>query len=1270
MFVSRREFLWQWGMSATLPWLSPRRAAGLFRPTPADSSEDRSQPEPDYRFTPHYRTQSPLEGALPALQPGMDSFPLEKYAAEVESVLAGWSQALCQSPPDFGSLARSLASHFRGSAFQPAQEVLLRSEPDLKISLCRSAPEVPLSRDRFVEEFMAHLGHASRFLTAEFKVPCIEVVAGLPQTLRTLVWYDLVSTGSEFYREQRVGTWDLEWERSAEGKLRVRKWQGIEETRSRAAGPIFVDVTAQVFGGNPSYSQQLLRGTDYWRTVLDGACGIDVYGNNGIAAGDIDNDGFDDLYVCQPAGLPNRLYRNRGDGSFEDVTEAAGVGVLDNTACALFADVDNDGYQDLVVVRAAGPLLFRNDGRGRFRLQPNAFRFAQAPQGAFTGAAFGDYDRDGWLDIYFCLYSYYEGLDPYRFPVPYYDAQNGPPNFLLRNGRDGTFSDVTATAGLNQNNNRYSFDCAWCDYNGDGWPDLYVVNDFGRKNLYRNNGDGTFSDVAEEAGVLDIGPGMSSCWFDYDNDGRCDVYVCDMWEPAGRRVSMAEGFMVSAPESVRVLYRRHAKGNSLFRNQGDSHFEDQSAVAGVENAGWSWSCSAWDFDHDGYSDLYIANGMISGPNRQDYESFFWRQAVSQSPATATPSRAYEQGWNAINDRIRSDGTWNGYQRNVFYVNNRNGTFAHAAGALGLDFLDDSRAFSLADFDHDGRLEVFLKNRTGPQLRMLRNVMQGAGDAIVFRLRGRTSNRDAVGAEIVLETAHSRQTRYVQAGSGFVSQHTKEVFFGLGQAATPPRAQIHWPSGSVQKFDNLPVNHRVEIEEGVDQFRAIPFRAPVEPREIHPPQQVVPLPSVSETWLLEPLSAPEFTLLDLAGHGHTLSSYKGRRLLLNFWATWSSPCEGELRLLEEHHARWAAQGLEVLAISVNGPQEAETIRAFARARRLTVAILMASEDVAGIYNVLYRYLFDRRRDLGIPTSFLVDEQGSIVKIYQGPIKPQNVLKDSGEIPRAAEQRLAKSLPFSGTYYGGEFHRNFFTQGVAFLQRGYLDEAQTSFKLVIHDHPDYPEAHYNLGTLYLQKHLLGDAREHLRRAIQLRPDYISALNNLGLVAAEEGRAEEAVRYFQEASRRNPNYTVALQNLSTLYRQQGRLTEAQRVLEQAIQADPDDAESNYGLGIVLAQQGYADRARTYLQKALKLRPEYPEALNNLGVLYLRAGNSSEALATFKECIRVSPGFDQPYLNLARLFAARGEQEKARAVLQQLLDRHPDHHAAREALDQLRPF
>src|SRR4029077_13082359 len=183
--------------------------------------------------------------------------------------------------------------------------------------------------------------------------------------------------------------------------------------------------------------------------------------------------------------------------------------------------------------------------------------------------------------------------------------------------------------------------------------------------------------------------------------------------------------------------------------------------------------------------------------------------------------------------IRSDGTWSGFERNVFYANNGDGTFSDVSGVVGLDFVEDGRAFALADFDHDGRLEVFLKNRNGPQLRLLKNVMPNLPPSIAFRLRGRKSNRDAIGAVVTVETESTRQTRMLQAGSGFLSQHSKELFFGLGESRGPVKASIRWPSGLIQQVSGLPADHRIWVEEGVEPPRTEPFRptriAPVSQR---------------------------------------------------------------------------------------------------------------------------------------------------------------------------------------------------------------------------------------------------------------------------------------------------------------------------------------------------------------------------------------------------------------------------------------------------------
>ena len=608
---------------------------------------------------------------LRKVQAGFDDFVTEKYQDQVAGVLREWSAQLLESPRETLALEKAMTANFSGASLKGATAQAVRTNSALKISRMKFAEEPLIGREAFVEEWRSLMKSFSKMLTAEFQVTSIRTGSpplsspGLPGLLETRVRFELVGTGADFHREQRVGNWELDWEVLPSGDIRLSRWRVIDEVRSRSLAPVFVDIASRAFGGDSSYLAQLAHGTDYWRTVLDGACGIDIYGHNGVSFADVDGDGFDDLYVCQPAGLPNRLYRNRGDGSFEDITAASGLGILENTACALFVDIDNDGRQDAIIVRSNGPLLFLNEGGGKFRPRPDAFQFANPPQGAFTGAAAADYDRDGWLDIYFCLYVYYQGADQYRYPSPYYDAENGPPNFMMRNNRDGSFRDVTRESGLDQNNTRFSFCCGWGDDNGDQWPDLYVVNDFGRKNLYRNKGDGTFVDIAREAGVEDVGAGMSVCWFDYDNDGKEDLYIADMWTAAGKRISEQEVFQKNAGEETRALYRKHAMGNSLLRNGGAGRFEDVSSRSGTGMGRWSWSSDAWDFDHDGFPDLYIANGMISGAAREDLNSFFWRQVVAHSPKESKPSHEYEQGWNAINELIRADGTWSGFERSVF-----------------------------------------------------------------------------------------------------------------------------------------------------------------------------------------------------------------------------------------------------------------------------------------------------------------------------------------------------------------------------------------------------------------------------------------------------------------------------------------------------------------------------------------------------------------------------------------------------------------------------
>jgi Flp pilus assembly protein TadD/peroxiredoxin len=570
---------------------------------------------------------------------------------------------------------------------------------------------------------------------------------------------------------------------------------------------------------------------------------------------------------------------------------------------------------------------------------------------------------------------------------------------------------------------------------------------------------------------------------------------------------------------------------------------------------------------------------------------------------------------------------------------------------------------LADLDGDGRPEVVVKNRNAPQIRILRNMMSELGDAVSVRLRGTKSNRDAIGAAIAVRTGELRQTKYLQAGTGFLSQHSKEVFFGLGNKPGQIAISVRWPSGQTQEFSAVPRNHRILIEEGKTTFAATPFSAvPARPARVPRNDRSVNAATNVATWLLDPLLAPDFSLPDVSGSPATLSALRGKPLLLCFWAIAPAGSVDQIRELRRLQPELTAKGVQVIFLNLDKGPDVTKIRAFAERERITTGI--SSPSVAGAYNIIYRFMFDRRRDLPIPCSFLLDEAGMIVKAYQGRLDEKQLVSDVSAIPRTYQARVGKGLPFPGTLYNGQFTRNDFTYGVALFQHGYLDAAAESFKQVIASKPNDAEAHYNLGTLYLRKNDLQQARVYLGQTVKLRADYPEAWNNLGMIAGQENRPDEAIRNFNRSLELRPDYVIALLNLGNIYRRQGNIQESSRLLNRAVELEPENAEANYSLGMFHARQNDLAHAVELLQKSVALHPDYPDAINNLGVLYVRQGKNAEAEEQFSTCIRIAPNFDQAYLNLARLYMLEQKKEKARDVLQALLKLQPDHKLAQQAL------
>lgn len=426
-----------------------------------------------------------------------------------------------------------------------------------------------------------------------------------------------VGGGGDESLRQINATWFTRWTKESPPRLSYLQVEHYEECWL-GPGQRFVDISAAVLGGTEHYPAQVLRGTGDWATRLTRLGDFSLTGHHGLAVGDVNGDGLEDLYVCDGGSLPNRLYLQQKDGTVVDGSAEAGVDWLEDSRSALLVDLDNDGDEDLIVATIAMVVFLENDGRGHFSLR-----------GGHPGARYpfslsaADYDNDGLLDIHVCVYSAGDDAERRGFevnaPRPFHDAGNGGRNVLLKNLGDFGFADATAAAGLDAANSRWSFAAAWEDYDRDGDPDLYVANDFGRNCLYQNEG-GRFRQIADELKIEDMASGMSVAWGDYNRDGCSDIYVGNMFSAAGNRISRQKLFTLGSDPDLVGKLRRMARGNSLFAGgQGESGygFRDVSEGSRSYLGQWAWSSGFGDLNNDGWEDLVISNGFLTGREPDD-----------------------------------------------------------------------------------------------------------------------------------------------------------------------------------------------------------------------------------------------------------------------------------------------------------------------------------------------------------------------------------------------------------------------------------------------------------------------------------------------------------------------------------------------------------------------------------------------------------------------------------------------------------------------------
>jgi hypothetical protein len=559
--------------------------------------------------------------------PARDGWESEVFAARAGGRLKALAKRIADPEGLDGPGAETLAAPgFVSGSLRPARLEPAFEDGGLRVERAAPAaggsPEPPLHRgpaglaDAIRALALPFRGAAG--LRSDFKVFGIERREGSVATRQYLSLSGRTPAG--FLEETSV--WETRWVESeaAEPALLSIQVSSFERVTRASPAPLYADATESVLGRNLSYREQLLRGLNHWAERIQDDRFFSLLGTPGLAVGDVNGDGLDDLYLCQEGGLPNRLFLQEADGSARDASESCGADWIESTRSALLLDLDDDGDQDLAAAVFGALVLAAGDGRGRFDLK----QVLPTTHDTMSLAA-ADADLDGDLDVYVCAYKQDDlTKDAGVLSIGagagfiYHDAENGAPNLLFRNdireAGSWLFRDVTVESGLDVNNRRFSFAAAWEDFDDDGDQDLYVANDFGRSVLYRNDtprgGPMRFAEIAAAAGVENNASGMGVTWGDYDRDGRMDVHVSNMFSAAGSRVTTQALFKPDATEEVRARLRHFAEGDTLLRNAGGA-FQDVTGVAGVAMARWAWSSNFTDMNNDGWEDLVVANGYVT-----------------------------------------------------------------------------------------------------------------------------------------------------------------------------------------------------------------------------------------------------------------------------------------------------------------------------------------------------------------------------------------------------------------------------------------------------------------------------------------------------------------------------------------------------------------------------------------------------------------------------------------------------------------------------------
>ncbi|MFO0946024.1 MAG: FG-GAP-like repeat-containing protein [Planctomycetota bacterium] len=1048
--------------------------------------------------------------------------------------------------------------------------------------------------------------------------------------------------------------WDVDPGRALPTLAWIQPLRYEQVSANMNSGTLYSDCTASAFSGDGSFSEQILPGLNSWQGRIQRGFGMNVLAAHGLAIGDVNGDELEDLFLCQPGGLPNRLYLAKPDGTVSEQSATWGLDWLDPAVAALILDLDNDGDQDLALLTPRTLCCLENDGNGHFAVR------AEIPglNGARSLTA-ADYDLDGNLDLFICGFGPLQSMSAEDFtpPTPIVDANNGGTSMLLKNGGNWRFHDGNAAANLSFLARRWIGSAAWSDVDGDGDPDLLTLSPFGSASLLLNEG-GKFRDIADQSGLQELAGRLSASFGDVDNDGRVDMYLAGNDSALGYRLLSGPKF-ASLPAEQKRRFFALADGGFLYLNQGNGVFKPRSRNADIQFTRHAEGSCFLDMNQDGLQDLFVINGWVSHRSENRVDKQYWNEVVASSPRSVLDAEnvGYRDAWRSLYLRIREGASLAGHQRHCCFLNLGDDRFGEISATAGLDFLEDARGVARVDWDFDGDQDLWIANATGPQLRMMRNDQESGHHFLMLKLRGSLCNRDSIGARVTVElstgpeplaaqSAPRQITRTLDAGDGSPSQSSKWLHFGLGGAKAIERVLIHWPGGNTPEIiTGIERNGFYHIQQGTkraERWTPPTPKSSLSPRRLASP----PTEPARRIPLGARLPLPGLELFD--AEGNPISGFRADARPTLLVLKKSTPGEFTTRgtLPSEEPKQNCLQWN--LAVRSPGRNLAREDAATSPPDTRNGSI---SEDSIQKLDLLQRSLTETITPLVLPAAFLLDSQGELAVFYRGDVDPAQLRADVARLVGEEPRQMADfGLPFPGIWRRFYLDPGYLSLATTFRDAGNASDAEmyeqrfeqwrnSSSGSLARSHSTFMSSQSNPLDLARAIQLVesGQADETYKHQEELllvsnTPWIIQT--NIGVILMAKGEFHSALKHLEEATRQRPKYAAGIGNLGLVNLHLGRVMEGVSQLKTAVAMGADDPTFQQSLAWTLATHPEASNRNgieaVQLAKSIARSPNGRRAVvfDVLAAAYAEAGNFKAAVDTANQAILLAEQEQKPDL------------------------------------------